>query len=168
EDARRADPGFADAAIGLASSLGYLMYLHRDDAARVRELVARVSPLVKEAEGKAPDHARLIWVLGPSRWNAPRDAEPGDAASRQTGVIASYERALAAIRRQPAPADPLVPAWGEPELLMSLAWSHLNKAEPDAAAAERYATEALALAPDWHYLRDILMPQIRKAGRGRP
>lgn len=46
---------------------------------------------------------------------------------------------------------------------MSLAWSHLNKDVPDAAAAERYAKEALAIVPYWHYLRDILTPQIRKA-----
>lgn len=27
--------------------------------------------------------------------------------------------------------------------------------------------EALALVPDWHYVRDILLPQITKASRGR-
>ncbi len=33
--------------------------------------------------------------------------------------------------------DPLEPSWGEPELLMSLAWSHLNGNTPDLDAAEQ-------------------------------
>jgi hypothetical protein len=46
---------------------------------------------------------------------------------------------------------------------MSLAWVRLNDPSPDLAAAEAYAEKALALVPDWHYLRDILMKQIREA-----
>jgi hypothetical protein len=57
----------------------------------------------------------------------------------------------------------LDPAWGEPELLMSLAWATMHASSPDVTAAEGYANEALALVPYWHYLRDILMPQIRSA-----
>ncbi len=40
--------------------------------------------------------------------------------------------------------DPLEPSWGEPELLMSLAWSSLNRAAPDVNAADQYAHAALA------------------------
>ena len=46
---------------------------------------------------------------------------------------------------------------------MNLAWSHLNRATPDVSAAEKYAKQALALVPYWHYVRDILMAQIRRA-----
>jgi hypothetical protein len=46
---------------------------------------------------------------------------------------------------------------------MNLAFANLNRAKPDLAAAERYAQSALALVPYWHYVRDILLPQIRKA-----
>ena len=46
---------------------------------------------------------------------------------------------------------------------MSLAWTSLNQVKPDVAAAEKYATEALALVPHWHYMKNILMPQIKKA-----
>jgi hypothetical protein len=59
--------------------------------------------------------------------------------------------------------DPLEPSWGEPELLMSLSWSNLNRATPDLRAAEQNAQSALALVPYWHYVRDILMQQIREA-----
>jgi len=53
--------------------------------------------------------------------------------------------------------------WGEPELLMNLAWSNLNRTTPDLNAAEQYAQAALKLVPYWGYVRDILMPQIRAA-----
>jgi hypothetical protein len=32
---------------------------------------------------------------------------------------------------------------------------------PDVAAAQKYAAEALAMVPYWHYVKDILMPQIQ-------
>jgi len=46
---------------------------------------------------------------------------------------------------------------------MSLAWSSLNRATPDVNAADQYAHAALALVPYWHYVRDILLPQIQTA-----
>jgi hypothetical protein len=46
---------------------------------------------------------------------------------------------------------------------MSLAWSSLNRATPDPRDAEAYADRALAIVPYWHYVRDILLPQIRRA-----
>jgi hypothetical protein len=46
---------------------------------------------------------------------------------------------------------------------MNLAFANLNRATPDIAAAERHAQSALTLVPYWHYVRDILMVQIRKA-----
>jgi hypothetical protein len=56
---------------------------------------------------------------------------------------------------------------------MNLAWSQLNRAAPEVAAAESNARAALALVPNWHYVRDILLPQIRakaaeKASAGDP
>ena len=44
---------------------------------------------------------------------------------------------------------------------MNLAYGHLNtKAKPDPDAAECYARQALEIVPYWHYVRDILLPQI--------
>jgi len=54
------DPGFAESKIGAASSLGYMMYLHRKDQARVQELFQQSSPLLKEALAAAPDNPRLL------------------------------------------------------------------------------------------------------------
>jgi hypothetical protein len=69
----------------------------------------------------------------------------------------------AAREREGAVRDPLRPSWGEPELLMNLVWSNLNRSKPNLDAAEQYARSALALVPYWHYVRDILLPQITAA-----
>jgi hypothetical protein len=44
--------------------------------------------------------------------------------------------------------------------MMSLAYCYLNMNAADVNAAERYARNALEIVPHWHYMRDILLPQI--------
>lgn len=158
-DAIAKDPEFADAEAGAASCLNSLIFLNRKDPARVQELSAQAGPLVKQAEAEAPDNPRLLWVLGSIRWYVPPERGGG-----QDKALAAQQKGLEAIRAHKENAsDPLEPAWGEPELLMSLAWSNLNRTTPDLKAAEHYAQAALKLVPYWHYVRDILMLQIRAA-----
>ena len=122
-------------------------------------MAAQAGPLVNRAEAESPDNPRLLWVLGSIRWYVPPERGGG-----QNKSLAAQQKGLEAIREHKENAsDPLEPAWGEPELLMSLAWSNLNRTTPDLTAAEQYAQAALKLVPYWHYLRDILMPQIQAA-----
>ena len=115
--------------------------------------------LLKDAKTAAPDNPRLLWVVGPNQWSTPPERGGG-----QDKAIATYKKGLDAIREhKESIIDPLEPTWGEPELLMSLAWSNLNRTAPDLEAAEEYAQAALKQVPYWHYVRDILMPQIRTA-----
>jgi len=156
------EPGFVDAKVGALGSLGLVAFLHAKDAARLEALRPRLGPLLQELREAEASNPRVTWVLGPMRWNAPRERGWG-----HDRTIESYEKALELARKERAtPADPLSPSWGEPELLMSLAWSQLNKSPPDLAAAERNGRAALALVPHWHYVRDILLPQILKARAG--
>ena len=152
------DPGFVDAKVGAISCLSFSLGLNIKDPARVQELSAQAAPLVKEARAAEPDNPRLLWVLGPNIWWTPAERGGG-----QDKAMAAYDKGLEAVRKQTKPSDPLEPSWGEPELLMSLAWSNLNKTAPDLNAAEKYARSALELVPYWHYVRDILMAQIRDA-----
>jgi uncharacterized protein YciI len=159
KDAIARDPAFVEPKIGAGSSLGYLMFLHRKDPTLMQELLQQSSPLLKEAMATAPDNPRLLWVLGPIRWSSPPERGGG-----QDKAFEIYNKGLEAVRNQKRNvAEPLEPSWGEPELLMNLAWSNLNRTAPDLNAAEQYAEAALKLVPDWHYVRDILMPQIRAA-----
>ena len=153
------DPAFVDAKVGTISCLGNLAYLAMGNAARVQELIAQSSPLVKEVKASDSENPRFVWVLGPILWNIPPERGGG-----QDKAIESYLKGLEAVRKsKAAPSDPLEPSWGEPELLMSLAWSSLNRASPDLNTADQYAHSALALVPHWHYVRDILLPQIQTA-----
>jgi hypothetical protein len=162
EHAFTRDPAFVDAKVAASGCLSNLVYLHRENAARMQELITRSGGLLKEARVAAPDNPRLLWVWGAIQWVVGPERGGGQAAA-----LATYQKGLASARQTKGLArDPLEPSWGEPELLMNLAWSYLNLATPDAGAAEKYAQEALALVPYWHYVRDILMPQIRQA-RGK-
>jgi tetratricopeptide (TPR) repeat protein len=157
-DSLARDPAFVDSKIAEASCYGYLFYLNMKDPARSQEMIQHSSPLLKEAMASDPDNPRLLWVLGPIRW-----ASPPERGGGQDKAFALYDRGLEIIRKKPAATDPLEPAWGEPELLMNRAWSNLNRTTPDLKAAQKDAESALLLVPHWHYVRDILLPQIQAA-----
>jgi tetratricopeptide (TPR) repeat protein len=160
EKSASADPSFVDAKIALGSCYGYLAYsMNKKDGAELQALLAKSRQSITEAKAAAPANPRLLWVLGPIYWNIPVERGGGQDKAMET-----YEKGLETIRtHKPATGDSLDPVWGEPELLMSLAWSNLNRATPDLKAAEQNAQAALALVPNWHYVRDILMHQIRDA-----
>lgn len=152
------EPGFGDARIAMVSCVSLLGYIHLKDAERVKELFAQLAPLAKEAKEVAPDNPRLLWVFGPNVFITPAERGGG-----QEKAIEMYQKGLELSRKSKPSEDRLEPSWGEPELLMSLAYSHLNKSMPDVNAAERDARAALEIVPYWHYVRDILLPQILAA-----
>jgi hypothetical protein len=157
------DRALVEATIGTISCLQSLAFLHQHDETR-SAIVSRFVSLLAQVKAVAPDNPRFLWVYGPSQWYAPPGTPADEVARRQATAIATYERGLElARRRRGHPDDPLDPSWGEAELLMSLAWSSLNRATPDPRAAEAYANRALSIVPHWHYVRDILLPQIRRA-----
>lgn len=162
-----ADPRFVDPKIALGSCFGLLAYaLGKKDPTEQQALAAKSRQALKDAQTAAPDNPRLLWVLGPVYWNTPVERGGGQAKA-----LEAYEKGLETIRsHKDAKPGPLDPSWGEPELLMSLAWSDLNRTTPDLKAAEQNASAALGLVPYWHYVRDILMQQIRdaKAKQGAP
>jgi hypothetical protein len=155
KEALAKDAGFVDAKVGLISCLGYAAYYHRNEKERLTQLLGEIFPLVKEAKESAPDNPRLIWVMGPILWNTPLDRGGGFDK-----VIENYERGLEICSKSKAAGDSLDPSWGKPELMMSLAYTYLQKNPADVNAAERMGRDALELVPYWHYLRDILLPQI--------
>ena len=149
------DPKFVDAKVGIISSLGFLLFADRQDEARKKERIEQILAMEKEASAMAPDNPRLIWVRGPILWNTPPERGGG-----QDKAIQNYQRGLEACSKIETSDDPLEPSWGKPELMMNLAYCYLNMNSADANAAEHYARSALEIVPYWHYVRDILLPQI--------
>jgi hypothetical protein len=154
----QADPSFVDTKVGMISSLGYLAFQNAKDQERAKQLVGQIMPLLKEALEAAPANPRLIWVQGPILWNTPSERGGG-----QDRAIQNYLKGLEICSKTKTSIDPLEPSWGKPELMMSLAYFYLNKKEPDLSAAERNARSALEIVPYWHYVKDILLPQIATA-----
>jgi tetratricopeptide (TPR) repeat protein len=165
ERALALDPCFADAKVAAAGCLGNLIYLYQQDSTTVqdstlvKELISRSVKFMKEARAEEPANPRMHWLRGGFEWYVGSQRGGGEEVA-----LATYEKGLELARREKdPPSDSLDPSWGEPELLMSLAWSSLNRKPPNVEAAEQYAQQALALVPYWHYLRDILIPQIQSA-----
>ena len=157
-DSIASDPSFIESKIAAASCYGYLVFINRKEPERMQEFIQHSSLLLKEAMAADPDNPRLKWVLGPIRWSSPPERGGG-----QDKAIELYTQGLETIRKRPKPTDPLEPAWGEPELLMNRAWSNLNRTAPELKSAQVDAEAALALVPYWHYVKDILIPQIQTA-----
>ena len=154
-----ADPNMVDSKIGKAACLMNLTFLSSSNQAKASKYVSVFVPLMKEAEAQDPLNARLYWVKGPMLWYIPEDRGGGEKRAFE-----AYEfgfRILA--KSKTMDPDSVVPAWGEAELLMNRAWAKLHAVPHQADAAEIDARKALKLVPYWHYLRDILLPEIEKA-----
>jgi hypothetical protein len=153
ESSFRKKDDFADAYASAASIHGWIAYLHRDDPAVMKSHIEISQRLLAKAEALEPSNPRVLWVRGGVFLFAP--PAMGGSAER---AIEVYQKQLDASGPL-APRSPL-PDWGKPEALMSLAFAQIMKSTPDWNAATDYARAALKLQPQWHYVRDILMPQI--------
>ncbi|HZW88950.1 MAG TPA: hypothetical protein VFF12_07720 [Myxococcaceae bacterium] len=161
------DPKLVDAQAALAACIGLRMYLHKTPDDEMKAMLARVKGLLAEAQALEPGNPRLLWVRGPMEWWTPKGSPDDTIDAHQAKAMATYARGLEEIQASPRAAPrPLQPTWGEAELHMSLAWSYLHlRRDPDVAQSEIHGRRALELVPSWHYVRDILMPQIEKARR---
>jgi len=153
ESSLRKKDDFADAWAGAAAVHGWLAaYKHSDEAAMNTE-VETFKRLLNRALELEPSNPRVLWVQA-----TPSIVLPPERGGNIDRAIELY-RKMVDNARPLTPESPL-PDWGKAEGLMSLANAHLKKSEVQAAADE--AGAALHLQPEWHYLRDILLPQIHQ------
>jgi tetratricopeptide (TPR) repeat protein len=158
-EALELDPDFVDAKVGDAACFSNLAFLKFKRGEPAQDLLVKSGQLLKEGQAQAPENPRLFWVLGANLWYAPPQYGGG-----QDKAFETYQKGLELSRKQNTQSsDVLEPSWGEPELLMNLAWANLHRTAPDLDAADRYAHSALQIVPYWHYVRDILIPQINDA-----
>jgi tetratricopeptide (TPR) repeat protein len=148
---------FADAYAAAASVTAWLAVLYQRDAHAMQGSFSRSRQLLSRARELAPENPRVLWVVGGVYLFAP--AERGGSKERAIQIY----RQMAEVAEAAGPSNSPLPDWGRPEALMSLAFAHQQQSPPDLESAEREAREALRLQPDWHYVRDILLPQIEDA-----
>lgn len=130
-----------------------------------RSSITEARALAGELGAIAGDNPRYLWLRGGLHFGAPRPLGEGPDAA-----LASYYRGLAMLRIAPRPMrGSLIPVWGEDELLMSVAYTHAYRDQPNLSLAHEFADEALKRRPYWFYLKTILLPEIerRQAAVGR-
>jgi catechol 2,3-dioxygenase-like lactoylglutathione lyase family enzyme len=161
--ALRERPEWIEATIGIAGAYANLLFLSRDDPPRTRTILAEYVPAMRELAAKGAENPRALWLIGGTELGAP-PPWGGDAAK----AAATFHRGLVAARREDRETNPPahVPSWGAAENLMNLAYLHSHSTLEDRALARAYAAGALALVPDWHYVADVLAPQIEALGPG--
>lgn len=128
-----------------------------------RNAILETRKLLAELEPIASDNPRFLWLRGGMHFWAPAPLGAGPDAA-----IELYRKGLAVAHGDSSKGSGLTPGWGKPELLMSIGYVAANRPDPDLALAEEQVRVALKLQPDWHYARDILLPDIlkRRAAKG--
>jgi hypothetical protein len=149
---------FADAYAAAAGINGWIigsMLRTKDDQDRVAEHATLAMMLLGRAKALDADNPRVLWIeggfqliLGPERGGG------------QQVALATLEKMVAITERARVDPQSPTPDWGRPEALMMVANAHLAGKPPDVAAARKAAQAALALEPDWSYVRDKLIPKI--------
>jgi hypothetical protein len=153
ESSIRKKGDFADAWASAAAGHGLLAAYNRADATVLKQEVEIFQKDIKRALELEPDNPRALWVQA-----IPYLVLPAERGGNIDHAIELYRKMLEN-SRPPEPRSPL-PDWGRPEALMSLANANIMKTSPDVDQAAVEAQEALRLQPEWHYVRDILIPQI--------
>jgi hypothetical protein len=151
-------PDWVEAKLALVGCWGNLAYLAGSDAEKKKPLLAELIPVYKWLEANGRDNPRALWIIGGMQFAAP-PPYGGDVVK----ATATLRRGIELAWRESASnaASPAwVPAWGGPENLMNLAWMYSHVGTPDRTAALAYAEGAVTAVPEWHYVRDILLPQI--------
>jgi hypothetical protein len=146
--------------VGISGAVGNLIYLAQqaEDSARRQALLDEYRPLFREMAEQGKENPRALWIVGGVQLAAPPPVG-GDAEK----AAATHRHALEAARKEAlerGTVPPWVPTWGGPENLMNLAYLHTHSALKNRSVALAYAEGALVAVPYWHYLKDVLLPQI--------
>ncbi len=140
---------------------GNLLYVVGKDEVRRKAILDEALPGLKWLMENAGDNPRALWIKGGYEFYQasappPRGGDFGKAAATlRHGLACAWREAASAPNR-----PPWAPAWGGPENLMNLAYLYSHIPKPERAAALAYAEGAVTAVPEWHYVRDVLLPQI--------
>jgi hypothetical protein len=146
----------ADFHTGLVNALIVVASL---DPARFPTLLEEMSGGRRRALELGPSNPRTLLMDAGIIFNTP----PSRGGDQQKGI----DRWLEAIRRfeeeqRSPPANPLMPAWGLPLAYGWLSQVYLNAMPPRIEDARKAADTALALRPDFWFVREQILPKLRR------
>jgi hypothetical protein len=119
-------------------------------------------PQLKAAREKAvelgPTNPRAVMFEAGSMFNDPAYGKDG-----QTRGLARWEVALKLFEAEAneRAVDPILPRWGYATAQGMLAGLYLRTTPPQKEAGRRAAAIALKMRPDFWYVREVLLPQLR-------
>ena len=151
ESSARKKGDFADAHAAAAAVHGWLAAYNNADQAVMNHEIENYKRFLNRAVELEPANPRVLWIQA-----VPYMVLPPERGGNLDRAIEFY-RQMIENARPLIPQSPL-PDWGKVEGLMSLSYALMSKSDLDGATEQ--ANAALRLRPDWHYVRDILMPQI--------
>jgi hypothetical protein len=152
-------PDWIEALIGIQGCGGPMLYLARGDAARTNAILKDFIPVAHEVSEKGLTNPRALWLMGQNQLAAP-PPYGGDPVKAAATFRRGIEAALVETRQVSAPEPSWIPRWGGAENLMSLAYLYSHSALEDRDLALAYADGSMVAVPEWHYVRDVLLPQI--------
>lgn len=141
---------------GLANALIVVGSL---DPSRFPALLNEVAGARRRALELGPANPRALLMDAGIIFNTP----PQRGGDQQKGI----DRWLEAIRlfeeeRRSPPANPLMPDWGLPLAYGWLSQVYLNATPPRVDEARKAAETALALRPDFWFVREQILPKVRR------
>jgi hypothetical protein len=155
-------PDWIEARLALAGCWGNLIYVAGKDEGKRKAILEEASPTFRWVMEYTGDNPRALWIRGGYELWAANNAQPPKVPDFGKPVE-TFRQALEGARKE-ALANPdapaWVPTWGGPENLMNLAYYYSKGPKPDREAAIAYAQGALVSVPQWHYVGDVLLPQI--------
>ena len=159
-------PDWIEAKVGIVGCSGSLIFLAGQDQAERDKILADYIPVVRDLMARGNENPRALWLIGGMQLQAPPptggDAGQGgfdDAKGSRGGA------SRGAGERRGASLRPPVGKCGEPD---EPGLPLFEQQHPKPRAGHGLRRGGLVAAPDWRYVRDVLLPQIRalsEAGR---
>ena len=153
-------PDWIEPRIGIVGCEASLLYLAGNEEQKRKPLLSEFVPMLQGVQKDGLENPRALWLIGGLQAFAP-PPHGGDFAKAAATLTRALAAAWSESTAEPA-APPWAPRWGGAENLMNLAYIYSQGAAANKNLALAYAQGALTAAPEWHYVRDILLPQIQK------
>ena len=152
KEAIQLDPQAAEAYSLLSSAYGRQIALN---PVKSMVLGPRAGKAVQKALQIAPDNPRVVLSAAISDFNTPKMF----GGSKEKG-LQGFQRAAELFARQ-EPTGPIQPVWGHSR---TYAWLGIAYQDRGELASARVAFEkALAIDPDFGWVKDVLLPELEKA-----